>query len=66
MIIKVLFAIMICIMIFAYGFCTGCDALCSKIYDAMIEALNSVSAEKDGHDYVRGVIDATKKNRHGY
>lgn len=61
MIIKALFAIMICIVIFVFGFCTGCATICSKVYDKMIEALNSVTVEKDGVDYVKGVIYATTK-----
>lgn len=61
MIIKVLFAIMICIVIFAFGFCTGRATICSKVYDKMIEALNSVTVEKDGVDCVKGVIYATMK-----
>lgn len=61
MFIRVLFAIMICIVIFASGFYTGYNILCSKIYDAMIEALHSVSVEKDGADYVLGVMHVCKK-----
>lgn len=61
MIIKVLWVIVWCIIIFALGFYTGHSKMCCKVYNAMIEALNSVSVEKNGADYVRGVIYACEK-----
>ena len=61
MIIKVLWIIMWCIIIFTFGFFTGYVTLRSKIYGAMTKALDNVSVKENGADYVRGVIHACKK-----
>lgn len=65
MFIRVLFAIMLCIIVFASGFYTGYNILRCRIYDTMIDTLHSISVEKDGADYVLGAMYVCKKVEYG-
>lgn len=65
MIVKVLWVIMWCIIIFALGFFTGCSAIRNKVYEAMHGALNSISVKDNGVDYVRGVLYICDKIDYG-
>ena len=61
MVVKILLIIMAFIIVFASGFSIGCMRLSTKIYDAMYNAIDNVSVEENGADYVRGVLYACEK-----